>query len=92
LTAVCHSWFIPAEEISGAAGADGRRPLDEIEGLRMYLCVAKAERMNMSDAPQVTPDLFEKLQPYAIALDVEEPWSRALAAHLRRAGERPGSY
>lgn len=58
----------------------------------MYLCVAEAERMNMSDAPQITPDLFERLVPYAIALDVEEPWSKALAAHLRRIGERPGSY
>ena len=62
----------------------GRRTMDQIEGLRLYLSVAEAERMNMEKAPDMSTQLFERLLPYAIALDVEEPWSNAFASHMAR--------
>jgi uncharacterized membrane protein len=58
--------------------------MDEIEGLRLYLSVAEAERMNMNDAPDMSQQHFEELLPYAIALDVEKPWSQAFQSHLAR--------
>ncbi len=63
----------------------GRKVMDDIEGFKLYLSVAEAERMNMADAPDVTQDLYEKYLPYAIGLGVEEPWSEAFANHLARA-------
>ncbi|MGI9371359.1 MAG: DUF2207 family protein, partial [Hyphomicrobiales bacterium] len=56
-----------------------------IEGFKLYLSVAEAERMNMADAPDVTQDLYEEYLPYAIGLGVEEPWSEAFASQLARA-------
>ncbi|WP_106755397.1 DUF2207 domain-containing protein [Pannonibacter carbonis] len=68
--------------LMGAPTALGRQVLDEIEGLRMYLEVAEAERMNMTGVPLMSPQHFETLLPYAVALDVEEPWSEAFQTWL----------
>ncbi|MEO3427576.1 DUF2207 domain-containing protein [Pelagibius sp. CAU 1746] len=55
----------------------GRVLRDEIEGYRLYLSVAEADRLNMLTAePEMTLDLFEHHLPYAMALGVEEPWTR----------------
>ncbi|MEP3278939.1 MAG: DUF2207 domain-containing protein [Stappiaceae bacterium] len=61
----------------GAPTALGRELLDKIEGLKLYLSVAESERMNMRGAPTMSPERFEALLPYAVALGVEKPWSQA---------------
>lgn len=71
--------------LMGAPTVLGRKAMDGIEGLRLYLSVAEAERMNMAGAPEVTPSRYEALLPYAIALGVEKPWSEALQAWLATA-------
>jgi hypothetical protein len=62
----------------------GRRLLDEIEGLRMYLGVAEREELARMPGPQAPPVLdaarFERLLPYAVALDVEQAWTRKFTA------------
>jgi len=62
----------------------GRKVMDQIEGLRLYLDTAESARLNMN-APEITAERFEALLPYAVALDVEKPWSDAFAAALARA-------
>ncbi|WP_193368880.1 DUF2207 domain-containing protein [Pelagibius marinus] len=55
----------------------GRDLRDEIEGYRLYLSVAEASQMNLLTAePEMTLDLFEHHLPYAMALGVEEQWTR----------------
>jgi len=71
--------------LMGAPTALGRRRMDEIEGLRTYLKVAEQERMNMAGVPQMSPQHYETLLPYAIALDVEKPWSRTFEKWLTAA-------
>ena len=77
---------------------EGQELMDEIEGFRLYLSVAEAERMNMAEAPDFSLELFERFLPYAIALGVEKPWSEALEKHLdrmtpsERSGYRPRYY
>ena len=62
----------------------GRRTMDQIEGLKLYMSVAESERMNMRDAPDLSVQQFEKLLPFAIALDVERPWSNAFSDHMAK--------
>jgi len=62
----------------------GRKVMDDIEGFRLYLSVAEAERMNLVGGPEMSPQLFEKYLPYAVALGVEKPWSEAFEAWLKR--------
>ncbi|WP_174801540.1 DUF2207 domain-containing protein [Martelella limonii] len=61
--------------IMGAPTAIGRKKMDEIAGLKQYLMLAEADRMNMRGAPEMSPEHFETLLPYAVALGVEKPWS-----------------
>jgi uncharacterized membrane protein YgcG len=62
----------------------GRKVMDQLEGLRLYLDTAESARLNLQ-APEITAEKFEELLPYAVALDVEKPWSEAFAAALSRA-------
>jgi len=60
---------------------EGRRLLDEIEGLRRYLGVAERQDLQRLQAPgEPEPPLdarrFERLLPYAVALDVEQAWTK----------------
>ena len=67
-----------------APTALGRPIMDQLAGFKLYLETAEADRLNMQ-APEITAERFEALLPYAVALDVEKPWSAAFAAALRRA-------
>ncbi len=60
---------------------------DYIEGLKMYLSVAEKDRLEkmqgpdaaysiQKNLPKKTVDLYEKLLPYAIVLQVEQEWSK----------------
>jgi len=70
----------------------GRQILDQIEGLKMYMEVAEKQRMNLLNPPQLTPGHFEALMPYALALDVDQHWSKQFADHLASAGKEPAAY
>ncbi len=70
---------------------EGRRLMDELEGFRMYLSVAEADRLNLLNPPERTPELFERFLPYALALDVEQAWSESFADVLARARDAEGN-
>jgi len=59
---------------------EGRRLLDEIEGLRLYLGVAERDELAGMQGPdeplQLDAARYEALLPFAVALDVEEAWTR----------------
>ncbi|MCX7564087.1 DUF2207 domain-containing protein [Xanthomonadaceae bacterium XH05] len=59
---------------------EGRRLLDEIEGLRRYLGVAERDELKHLPGPGAAPPLdaerYQRLLPYAVALDVEEAWTK----------------
>ena len=65
----------------------GRKVLDKIEGLRMYLGVAEKDRLNALAPPKKTPEVFEKFLAYALALDVDQEWSEQFADVLTEAGK-----
>lgn len=69
----------------GAPTALGRQVLDEVEGLKLYLSVAEEERLNMAESPDMSTEHFEELLPYAVALGVEKPWSKAFEGWLTTA-------
>jgi hypothetical protein len=62
--------------------AEGWKRRNEIEGLKLFLGVAEADRLRVLNPPDFTPALYEKLRPCAIALGVEMVWSQHFAAAL----------
>ncbi|MGY0634815.1 DUF2207 domain-containing protein [Luteimonas sp. A478] len=71
--------------VIGAPTADGRQLLDEIEGFKRYLSVAERQDLQQLRGPsEHEPSLdagrFERLLPYAVALEVEEAWTRKFTA------------
>lgn len=61
---------------------EGRKLMDEIEGLLLYLKVAEADELSRMKAPPPTKEEYARLLPYAVALDVEKNWSARFAAIL----------
>ena len=70
----------------------GRKIMDQLEGLRLYLAVAEKERLNLLNPPTKTPALFEKFLPWALALDVEQQWSEQFSEVLDRAAAGQQDY
>ncbi len=70
----------------------GRALMDQIEGFRMYLATAEGDRLAQVQSPPRTPELFEKLLPYALALGVENEWSEKFSDVLAAAGRSEGGY
>ncbi len=67
----------------------GRRLLDQVEGFKMFLGEVDSDRLNRAPPPQQTPEVFEKLLPYALALDVEQDWANKFSGVLFAAGSAP---
>lgn len=63
----------------------GRKAMDKIAGLKTYLELAEKDRLNIAGAPTMSPQHFETLLPYAIALQVEKPWSETFDGWLETA-------
>jgi uncharacterized membrane protein YgcG len=81
-----------------AATPRGRALLDRLDGFRMYLEVAEKDELELRNPPEKTPELFERLLPFALALGVEQAWAERFAGVFARleedgaAGYRPAWY
>ena len=69
----------------------GRKMIDQLEGLKLYLSVAEKDRLNLLNQPEKTPELFEEFLPWALALDVEQEWGEQFQELLERA-QQEGTY
>jgi uncharacterized membrane protein YgcG len=58
---------------------EGRKLMDEVEGLKLYLSVAERDELARMQGPDKPPPVdarrYELLLPYAVALDVEDAWT-----------------
>jgi uncharacterized membrane protein YgcG len=54
-------------------GAQVRR---QIEGLEEYIRRAEKAELEFRNAPEKTPELFDRLLPFAVALDVSDVWAQ----------------
>jgi len=59
------------------------------EGLKLYMTTAEKDRLEMLNSPEETPQLFEKLLPYALALGVAKTWADRFSGVLSAAEYKP---
>ncbi|MBU2509205.1 MAG: DUF2207 domain-containing protein [Patescibacteria group bacterium] len=64
------AWFMPKRTVSGVD------LLGKIKGFEWFMSVTEKERLEFHNAPSRTPEQFQELLPYAIALGVEKQWAR----------------
>ena len=72
-TNVLFAWLMKAPTTAG------RRLLDQIDGLRLYLGVAERDELAAQKAPPLSTEQFHRMLPYALALGVEENWTNLFA-------------
>lgn len=64
----------------------------DIEGLKMYIGLAEEKLIQYFNPPEVTPEVFEELLPYAIALKVDKVWGEKFESKLLKSMEVNDSY
>ena len=69
-----------------APSGRGRRFMDKLEGFRLYLEVAEKDDLALRHPPELTPELFERYLPFAIALGVEQAWAQRFSQVFARLG------
>jgi uncharacterized membrane protein len=57
----------------------------KIDGFKRYLSAAEERQLQMFNPPQLTPDVFEKLLPYAMAFKVDKIWGQKFQNLMDRA-------
>lgn len=78
----------------------GRAATDHLEGMKLYLSVAEAERLRVLQSPQGAEridvgderqvvKLYERLLPWAVIWGIEALWMRELQLHVEATGETP---
>lgn len=72
-------------KLMGRPTALGAEMMNQIKGLRMHLENYHEQRMNLNDVPDMSIKYFEKLLPFAVALEVEKPWSDAFEQWFKSA-------
>lgn len=61
---------------NGAITDAGAQEWAHVDGFKLYLSTVEKDRLNFTDAPERTPERFNQLLPYAIALGVEKEWAK----------------
>jgi uncharacterized membrane protein YgcG len=89
LIVLCFSPIMPRKTRRGVL------VLQDLLGLSEYIGRAEVKQMEFHDAPEKSPKLFEKLLPYAIALNLTSIWTKQFEGVLQQApqwyvGARPG--
>ncbi len=67
----------------------GRKQFEQALGLKMFITAAEKERLEMLNAPDDTPQLFEELLPYAVAMDCAQTWANRFEKVLAAAAWQP---
>lgn len=62
----------------------GRSLMDKLDGFELYLKVAEKDDLDIRHPPDLTPALFERYLPFAIALGVANEWAEQFAAVLSK--------
>lgn len=65
---------------------------NELEGFKQYLTIAEENRLNFLTPPEHTPEQFEKMLPYAVALDLEIEWAKKFTKELNQSNYSPTWY
>lgn len=73
LVIVAFGWFMPARTLKGA------RAWEAVRGFEEFLGRVESDRM---ERVVRTPEMFERLLPFAMAFGVEDRWSRAFEGIL----------
>lgn len=73
-----------------AFSVEGRLVMDRIEGFKMYLASAEKDVISYSMKRPSDTKEYEKYLPYAVALEVEEGWTKAFTNSLSLSNQTTG--
>jgi len=61
----------------------GVRAMEQVLGLSKYIRLAEVDRIEFHNAPEKTPETFERMLPYAIALNLTKVWTNQFSGLLK---------
>lgn len=79
-------------ELLKAPTLAGRKLMDKVDGFKRYIEVAEQHELAYNNAGGKTPELFERILPYAIALEIEDIWGTQFEEVLSQAAAGGAHY
>ncbi len=79
-------------ELLKAPTRAGRELLDKIEGFQRYIEVAEKHDLEYKYSGGKTPELFERILPFAMALGIEQQWGKQFEDVLQSATVAGANY
>jgi uncharacterized membrane protein YgcG len=70
----------------------GRKLLDQVEGLELYLKVAEDDEIEQAGQPKFNADIYQQFLPFAFALGVDHAWSQRLQRAISAGLVEPNYY
>jgi uncharacterized membrane protein YgcG len=70
----------------------GAKAIHHAKGFELFLKATEEDRLNFRNPPDKTPELFEALLPFALALGLEQAWSNQFANMLAKSQYQPSWY
>lgn len=70
----------------------GRKLMDDIAGLKQYIKLTEEDRLKIVNPPDFSFDHFEKILPYAIALDCADDWQHQFEVVNPTEAHHPRSF
>jgi len=68
--------FVVTVKQSNKLTPQGISALRKILGFREFLQLTEKDKLQLIDAPELQPEIFEKFLPYAMVLGVEDKWAK----------------
>ena len=82
----------PVQPCSAGFTEEALKDRSEVLGLYLFITVAEKPRMELLNAPEETPELYERLLPYALAMGAAKTWADRFASVLAQADYKPDWY
>ena len=79
-------------ELLKAPTLAGRTLMDKVDGFKRYIEVAEQHELSYKNAGGKSPQLFERILPYAIALEIEDIWGKQFEEELSQAAASEAQY
>jgi len=79
-------------ELLKAPTLAGRRVYEELTGLHHYIDIAEKDELQLRHPPGRTPQTYERLLPFSLALDMENIWGQGFSKTFEKVKAQAASY
>jgi hypothetical protein len=92
ISGLCYYLISLFRKLLAKYSREGKKLVAAVEGLKLYINYSEKSRIEFFNPPKETPEVFEKILPWAIALGLTRKWIDRFDSVLAKAKYKPTWY